>query len=235
MTIKCETRGTAGLCLLHTLPTGSASLMPLFAWNIVLVVPSGHTAQTAGSCSWLDRAQLWPRWGVRGEWSQPQTGKGNKAFPEKRCEGLPTVMEGCHKKQTWSEEGMMHEQLWLRWGYISDTRKSPPVPLLWPQTVLHSQLTPHWVKEPKEGCPKAPLLISWQSPSLGTAQGASTPGSLVALSAHLEWQPAAPSASQSHRGLGALFSWVSQDLHTWAVARQNTSLLWNLLSLCGLK
>lgn len=43
MTIQCETRGTAGLCLLST---GCALLMPLFAWNIVLVVPSGHTAQT---------------------------------------------------------------------------------------------------------------------------------------------------------------------------------------------
>lgn len=41
---------------------------------------------------------------------QAQSGEGNKAFLEERCEDLPRGMEGWHMKQAWSEEGVMHVQ-----------------------------------------------------------------------------------------------------------------------------
>lgn len=88
---------------------------------------------------------------------QPQSGKGNKAFLEERCEGLPRGMEGWHTKQAWSEEGVMHVH--LRGSgegmFLAPGKALQPHCCYRSLSALRGQLTPHWVKEPKEGRPRA--------------------------------------------------------------------------------
>ena len=110
MTIQDETRGTAGLCLLHTLFPGCTSLMLLFAWNITLVhalrpcspdllcarwklLP---TTQAGGGMG--DRERLWPRQGVMGARVPATDWKGEQRFSGRKM-GEPAQGNG----------GMSHE------------------------------------------------------------------------------------------------------------------------------
>lgn len=111
--------------------------------------------------------------GPGGEWGVPQAqaGEGNKAALEERCEGdggmaqeTSLVWRGC---DAWAP-------LWLRWGHISATRKSPPAPLL---------LAQRWQLGTHRRVPKSSLLSSWQSASRDSPRSTHLPDSLVALPA----------------------------------------------------
>lgn len=95
--------------------------MPLFAWNIVLVVPSGHTAQTCWKLL-LTAQSTAPggQWGV----SQTQTGEGNKAFLEERCELCPGAGGMAHETRLLWRGSDARAPLWLSWVQLWHQEKS---------------------------------------------------------------------------------------------------------------
>lgn len=181
MTIQCETRGTAGLCLLHTLLTGCASIMPLFAWNIVLVVPSGHRAQTCWKLLLIGQSTAPARWGVRGVPRHRLERKQNSTA--RKVWGSAQGMEGWHMEQAWSTEGVMHVHLC---GSAEGTFLAPGK-VLQPHCCQHRLSALRWQL-------RAPTLLGlriqgkvsrWQSASRDSPRSTHLPSSLVALPAHL--------------------------------------------------
>lgn len=98
---------------------------------------------------------------------------------------------------------------------------------------------PRWVKRPKERCQRAPLLTSWQSASLqdsrrGAPDSPRQPGGMPAdlrvTTCKSGWSCSPYLHFNLTGGWRHSASARLQDLGTWAVARQNTGLLWILLS-----
>lgn len=259
MTIQYETRGTAGLCLLHTLFPGCTSLMLLFAWNITLVrALQPHSPDLCARWKLLptmqagegtrDRERLWPRPGAMGVRVPATDWKGEQRFSRRKM------------GESARGNGGMPHQTSLGWR-----RSNAPAALWptreWPQERVHFWLqkkpsraaaviaaslhwssswgpTPRWVKGPKEWCQRAPVLTSWHPASLrdsprGVPDSPRQPGGMPADLGVTTCKPGWSYGPYLHFNLpGGWRHFASeclQDLRTWAVTRQTTGLLRILL------
>lgn len=179
--------------------------------------PLATQPRPAGSCSWLHRAQL-----QVGSEGCPQTDwRGEQSFSGRKVWALPRGW----RDGTWNKAALNRE--WCTCTSVAQLRVQ-----LWhqeksssPRAVTTDCL--HWggphpagSENPRKGVQE--LSPKQQSASRDSPRSTHLPSSLVPLPAHLRVTTCK-----------ALCPWVPQDLHTWAVARQNTDLLWNLLSSCG--